>query len=297
MLRIDEHEGQSADGQDLVGSERSIGRARPMIDVDNVVKHPPRIVPESLSKAGQSPLEIVLPRESVRLPGIILWAREVTGNRQSLSDGKGVEPQHLDLDGFADPRRHDTVTDFGIHPGKLGSWTAASQQAVVVDANAEARAVTVAGQDRRDRRFEPRLIARVERILMAAARLQELADGNHKPQRGVDGVVFGHVAFVRKAIGEHSFGNGAGPGEQNPPGVVQPAEGQGEPAHGDERIAAPIGEPRIPGQDRLAMTAVDEIGVGGGFQRSRESPAALRSACSSVANRWTAETAGLAGGF
>ena len=36
-------------------------------------------------------------------------------------DIQGVQPQRIDLDRFADPRREYPVAVFGVHPGQLGS--------------------------------------------------------------------------------------------------------------------------------------------------------------------------------
>ena len=63
---------------------------------------------------------------------------------------------------------------------------------------------------------------------------------------------------------------------------VQPARGQAKAAHGDERVAAPIAEPRIARDDRLAGAALDQIsvaarrrGVGKAARRTFPSPASL----------------------
>ena len=42
-----------------------------------------------------------------------------------------------------------------------------------------------------------------------------------------------------------------------------------------KRVAPPVGEPRIAGDDRASVAALHDVGVGGAFQRRREGGAPL----------------------
>ena len=93
--------------------------------------------------------------------------------------------------------------------------------------------------------------------------LKEFVDDDDVPERGVDGVVFGCAALIGEAVGEHAFGNGVRPRDENVAGLGQPAGGEAEAAEGDERVAAPIAEPRVAGDDGFPRIAADDIGVAG----------------------------------
>ena len=59
----------------------------------------------------------------------------------------------------------------------------------------------------------------------------------------------------------------AGPFEQDRARVVEPAGRQAQTPQRDERVAAPVGEPGIAGDDGLPEPRLDEIGVGRALQR------------------------------
>ena len=58
--------------------------------------------------------------------------------------------------------------------------------------------------------------------------------------------------------------------DQNVARLLETAGRDAEAAQRDECVAAPIAEPRITGDDRFAFAALDEVGVGGAFERRLE---------------------------
>ena len=94
------------------------------------------------------------------------------------------------------------------------------------------------------------------------------------PERGVHGVVLGLVTFIRKAVGKHPLGNGPGPFDQDLPGLLQTSGRQAQAPQGDERVASPLGEPGISGDDRLPAAPADDVVLGGARERRGEAQTA-----------------------
>ncbi len=55
--------------------------------------------------------------------------------RETLGDGKCIDPQRLDLDRFADARGNNFAINLRIHPGELNAGNAGRNQPVIVDPN------------------------------------------------------------------------------------------------------------------------------------------------------------------
>ncbi len=181
-----------------------------------------------------------------------------------------VQPQRLHLDRLADPRRHHPVADLGVHPRELDAGHAARQQPIGIGADAVARAAEVALDDGGDGRAQRGAIGGVEGAGAGVGRLHQVADTGHEPQRGVDGVVLGLAPTVGKAVRQHALRDHAAPLQENRSGDVDAPRRQAQPAQGDERVTAPVGEPGIAGDDRPTAAASHEVGVGGPGQRRRE---------------------------
>jgi len=62
----------------------------------------------------------------------------------------------------------------------------------------------------------------------------------------------------------------SGPFEEYISCIVEPSGRQAETAQRNESVAPPIREPGIAGDDRFAIAAFDEIGVGSAIERRRE---------------------------
>ena len=104
-----------------------------------------------------------------------------------------------------------------------------------------------------------------------------LVDRDDVPECRIDGVELRLVAPVREAVGEHPFGDGIGPLEENPTRVVQAGPREAEPAQRDEGVATPVREPRIARDDCHASAASDQVRVRRAVQGRRKGlpPAAL----------------------
>src|SRR6266700_8024616 len=106
-----------------------------------------------------------------------------------------------------------------------------------------------------------RLFLRCEKIIV---------DRNDVPERRIDRIEFGLLTGIGEAIRQHALGNNAGPGEQNIARIFQMAGRDAKAANRDKRVAAPIAEPWIAGDKDLSWAALDEICVGGAFERTGE---------------------------
>src|SRR5262249_30042449 len=107
-----------------------------------------------------------------------------------------------------------------------------------------------------------------------AGDLQELMHRHDVPECGIDRVELELLAVIREAIRQHPFGDGSGPFEEDRTGIVQPAGREAEPAECDELVPAPVAEPRVPGDDRLAGSAPDQVRIGRAVEARGEAPAA-----------------------
>ena len=233
-----------------------------VIGVHDVVEAAARLVPEARVEARDARASSV-PRSAAV---------------NALGDPERVEPERLDLDRLADARRHDPVADLGVHPGELHARLAGGEQAVVVERGCRsacrARSPSrIACDRRRASALRSRGGALPARGLDGA---RGIVHGDDVPERRVDRVELGRVALVGEAVGQHPLGDRPGPLEQDRPRFVEPAGREAEPAQRDERVAAPVGEPRIAGDDGLARAAPHDVRVGGAL--SGESRTARRRA-------------------
>jgi hypothetical protein len=96
------------------------------------------------------------------------------------------------------------------------------------------------------------------------------------PERGVDRVVLGLLAGVRETIRHHALGHRRRPGEQDIARQLKPIPQAHEPAQRDESVAAPVREPWVAGDDRLAGTPAHHVGIGRALQRCLEPAPAPR---------------------
>src|SRR5262249_56050486 len=74
-------------------------------------------------------------------------------------------------------------------------------------------------------------------------------------------------------VGGEAGGGGGGPGEEDRAGVVEPAGREAEAPEGDERVASPVGEPRVAGDDRLSGSAPDDVRIRRPVEAGGEPPA------------------------
>ncbi len=188
---------------------------------------------------------------------------------EAAADAKRVQPERLDLDRLPDPRCDDPVAHLGVHPGELDAGLACREQPVVVGADAVSSTSSVARQNRLDGVLEQLAVS----LRDALRELEKIVDGHHVPERGVDGVELRCLAVVREAVRQHALRHRTGPLEKNRTRVVESTRRETEAAERDERVASPVGEPRVARDDRLSAPAPDEVSVRGPVKASREAPA------------------------
>ncbi len=232
--------------EELVGAEGEVSRpVRP----DDVGEPADALVPEEGREA--------LPR--------LVGDREEAGRREGVSevgrveadDAQRVVPERLHLDRLAGARRHDAPVDARVHPGELLARLARREEAVHVAADAEARAAQVPLDDL----DEARVDLPAERVV--ARRLVVGADGLDEPEGAVDVVVLGLGPLVGEAVRDHAAVDVARERLEDRPGGVEPPGGEEETGERDHRVAPPVGEPRIAGDDRPPLAAPRDEPVGG----------------------------------
>src|SRR5258708_7111468 len=76
--------------------------------------------------------------------------------------------------------------------------------------------------------------------------------------------------MVREKVRQHAFGNAARPGEQNVARIGEPSRGKTKSTQSNERVATPIGEPRIAGHDGFAMATIDDVSISSAMERRGE---------------------------
>ncbi len=227
-----------------------------VIDVDDVVEAAGARVPEARFERG------------VRAAADALPARV-----QAAGDAQGVQPERLDLDRLADPRRDRAAVDARVHPGELRARLAGRDQAVLATVDPVARALREAADDGEDGSLDARpLLGDVDE---RAARGREIRVGRDDvEERGVDRVVLGLGAAIGEAVRQEAVLHDAGPREQDVARVLEAAAAQAEAAQRDERVAAPVAEPRVAGDDGAPFAARDEVRIGRALEPALEVPAA-----------------------
>ena len=129
LLAFEQGEGQTAQGENLVGSQAAVHSTGTAFHINHIMEHASCFIPETLLKRGLCPVCQQLP------VGV-----------ENRSNDECVDPQRLNLDRFAHARRYHPIADLGIHPGELHAWLTAGNEAVRVHVNVEARALAVALQ-------------------------------------------------------------------------------------------------------------------------------------------------------
>src|SRR5581483_6554268 len=76
-----------------------------------------------------------------------------------------------------------------------------------------------------------------------------------EPERCVGCVVLRSLAAIGKAIGQHSLAHALDEGEKNLSRILEATSRQTEAGKRDHRVASPVGEPVIAGDDRAAIRA------------------------------------------
>src|SRR5512132_4906 len=120
--------------------------------------------------------------------------------RESAQNTQRVVPERLNLDRLPCPGRDHPIADLGVHPRELDTGLTACQKAVAVQADPIAGAAGMPVDDFLQLRIE----SRAYKVIITRV-LQVGADGFEKPERCVDGVVFGWFPRLREAVGKHAL--------------------------------------------------------------------------------------------
>src|SRR6516164_7907696 len=183
-----------ADGDHLVRTQGSI---RSGVS-DHIVKTVTLIVPKD-------PLEIGL--QAVRYSRAIIGEGGVLELTPKLFNrAQRVIPKGLDFNRPARPRRNRNISDLGVHPGKLGRVVSCPEKTFVIGVNPVPRSSEVVVDDAFQRGIElfPDQVERFCPPLLVFTIFQVLPDVVHKPESGIDRVVFGRLTLIREAIGKHA---------------------------------------------------------------------------------------------
>src|SRR5579871_235065 len=101
---------------------------------------------------------------------------------------------------------------------------------------------------------------------------EQFVDRMEHPKRGIHGVVFGLFANVGKPVRKHSLIDAARERKQNLARFFKSARYQRKPRQRNHRVAAPVAEPVVAGNDRLLFAASDDKLVRRGGQLTLELP-------------------------
>src|SRR5438128_2676574 len=254
---LHQSERQSTNRQNLIRPDLRIEGARDMIDVDDVVE----TAVQGIEKAGgKGRTRLLLQLTPLRRP--------------RASSMEGIDPEGLNLDRLADARRDHPVTDLRVHPGQLDPWFAGSQQSVDVGGDAEARSARIGMQNGLEGGKQTILYQRSGSITGAARRIKKILRCDNEPKRSIYRVELGRIAGVDKSVRKHAFADRVRPSAQDRLGLGKKPTRRHQPAHGDERVATPVGEPRKSREQRAAFPTIDKITVCCDRQRTLRSLAA-----------------------
>src|SRR5262249_26427298 len=91
--------------------------------------------------------------------------------------------------------------------------------------------------------------------------LQQLGGGDDVPQRGVDRVELRGGAAIRESVWQHAFRHRTSPLDQNVARLAQPPGGQAQAPYRNERVPAPVREPRVAGDDGAPLAALNDVRI------------------------------------
>ena len=227
---------RQGEGEQLVGPQPVIGTSRG--SVDDIEATATQRVPEAL-EARRGPVRQELPAAWIG-PGEPGEARHRT---------QGVHPQGIHLHRLAVAGGDGPVAGLGIHPGELGFPLPGAQQPIGrIHADSEPGAGHVVVKDR----LQPG--NQLPHQGVAAAGRPVLRQGLEEPECGVHRVVRapvqGSVGPVGEAVGDQPVAEACREGAQDPLGPAAAARRQGEAPKADHRVAAPVVEPGVTGDQR-----------------------------------------------
>ncbi len=178
---------------------------------------------------------------------------------QVRHDAQGIVPQGIDLYRLALPWGDDPVADLGVHPGQLHPLLSGVQKAIFCDADAVAGTALVPGDDVLQNGPE----FGADKVVSIGV-VEILVQGGEEPEGGVYGIVFGCLAGIREAVGDHALADVGGEGLEDAAGLGVASAHQADARQGDHGIAAPVGKPVVPGGDGVEPAAAAHQELVGG---------------------------------
>ncbi len=167
-----------------------------------------------------------------------------------LEDAQAVVPEGIDLHGLATAGSDHPSIDLGIHPRELIALRSLGKQPVNgIDVNVEEGAAQVMLDDVAQPGHHS------AHGLAIAGDAPIAPDGVEEPQRGVGRVIQPIVLPFRKEVGDEPVPDVRGERAQDVARLAVPSRGEGQPFEADHRVAAPVREPVITGDDRPRFVA------------------------------------------
>ena len=253
-----------AGGDGLVAADPGVRRA---VGADVVGQAAFRAVQKSHAEAGPGAIGLV---------GVAVGRCGVDVAKPFGQAGQRAKPKRVDLDALARPGGEHVAAVGGVHPGELGVVVAGGDQAVGVHGDRDVAAVVAVSVRAREVRIGHAADGvqhpAFDRLARGVAGVGVEQRGVGEPHRAVHGVVVGFaVLVVVEAVGHHAVAQRVGEGAQRGGGGVAAAGRDEQPGQSDEGVPAPVGEPRIAGDDAAARFGVgvraprdDEVGRGPG---------------------------------
>jgi hypothetical protein len=255
-LAIDDGDGQAADSENLIRPNRAVVSAGHVILIDDVEEARLLGVPKTLVERvptgliQREPFRIALPHNLQR-----------------------VEPQRLNLHRLANSRRDFAAVHASVHPGQLHARLSRREQTVDIGVDVVPRALCISLDDLVNRALQACAIRTADNG--GVYLIEQIVDRDDEPQRRVDGVEFRLFAGIGEPIRQHAVGDGTCPFEQDVSRLSQPSRRDAQTADRDERVSAPVGEPRITGHDSASAAPAYEIRVRGAIEWRRKRGSAL----------------------
>src|SRR5438128_2619855 len=147
---------------------------------------------------------------------------------------------------------------------------ASRKQTIRVGADAEAGPFVVTSKNRFDRYLQFLGVTIVGHGWLLLRGKKIIVDCNNVPERCIDRIELRLLASIGKTIRQHALRNSARPLQQNVACFFEMTSRDAEPAQRDKRVASPIAEPWVAGDERFSVAAFYQIRVGGAFERTGE---------------------------
>ena len=178
----------------------------------------------------------------------------------AIEEPERIVEERVDLDGLPPPRSHHPVAHLRVHPGELVALSALAKQPVRrVDADAELGALEVRVNDSSQYRQQ------IGEQLPVAGDGRVAIDRVEEPKCRVGRVIQALRLALREQIRNQSVTHVMGEGAEDSSRHLVPARAEAQAFEADHRVAPPVGEPVVAGDDGAGLLA-GRPGASGVFQ-------------------------------